>query len=236
MIVPPDGLSSILSLIGYLDSLGEPRPFRLQEAEGVGEDLTRGAWEGGLGPLSLLDGGDPGLDLSQPAAQCLVVGGFGNQRQVGQSHQDRLRDHPETGYQRDGFVRGDPLPLRGGPEHPPRPRARTSLDRLDQAALLQLREHVVDRRETDVGPLPDAALLDHSFQVVTVPGMLDEQPEHGQFGGGQHAVILALEYPHASPPAHAVLPGRVLRVPTAWFRHGPFLLRGPAQSALGAGR
>src|SRR3546814_16739211 len=56
MIVLSGGLSSALSLIGYLDSFGEPRPFRLQEAEGVGEDLTRGAWEGSLRPLGFHDG------------------------------------------------------------------------------------------------------------------------------------------------------------------------------------
>lgn len=31
----------VLSLIGCLDSRNEPRPFRFQEAEGVGEDLER---------------------------------------------------------------------------------------------------------------------------------------------------------------------------------------------------
>src|SRR3546814_2590845 len=67
MIVLSGGLSSALSLIGYLDSFGEPRPFRLQEAEGVGEDLTRGAWEGSLRPLGFHDGCDSGLELSQPA-------------------------------------------------------------------------------------------------------------------------------------------------------------------------
>ncbi|SKY00819.1 Uncharacterised protein [Mycobacteroides abscessus subsp. abscessus] len=41
MIVVSGGLGVVCSLIGYLDSFGEPRPFRLQEAEGVGEDFTR---------------------------------------------------------------------------------------------------------------------------------------------------------------------------------------------------
>src|SRR3546814_464685 len=95
MIVLSGGLSSALSLIGYLDSFDEPRPFRLQEAEGVGEDLTRGAWEGSLRPLGFHDGCDSGLELSQPAAQRLVVGALRDQHQVGQSDQDRMRDRPK---------------------------------------------------------------------------------------------------------------------------------------------
>jgi len=64
---------------------------------------------------------------------------------------------------------------------------------MQQAALLQLGEQVVDRGEPDIGPLPDAALLDHLLQVVTVLRPFDDQAQHGQLCGSQ------LHGQHASP-------------------------------------
>src|SRR3546814_4758695 len=88
-----------------------------------------------------------------------------------------MRDRPKISDERNGLICCDLPPLRSGLEHPPRLRARTALVGVDEAALLQLGEHVVDRREADIRPLSDTALLDHLFQVVAVPGLLNDQAD-----------------------------------------------------------
>ena len=47
--------------------------------------------------------------------------------------------------ERNGFICSDLSPLRSGLEHPPRLHARTALGGLDEAKLVQLGEHVIDR-------------------------------------------------------------------------------------------
>ena len=55
-----------------------------------------------------------------------------------------MRDRPKICDERNGFIDCHLPPLRGGMEHPPRLRGRTALSGLDEATLLQLREHVID--------------------------------------------------------------------------------------------
>ena len=71
----------VLSLIGCLDSRNEPRRFRFQEAEGVGEDLERCTRERCLRALRVHSRCGASLDLREPAGQRFVVVALGQSEQ-----------------------------------------------------------------------------------------------------------------------------------------------------------
>lgn len=145
--------------------------------------------------LRFPDGGDAVLDLREPGAQRLGVLPLREQREVGEADQERVRHRARLLDEGERSAPGGLSSGGCGVEDAARLRPSGNLGHLDQAALLQLGEHVVDRGEPDVRPLPDTAALDHLFQVVAMLRAFDEQTENGQFSRSQfHIGILVLEY------------------------------------------
>lgn len=147
-----------------------------------------------------LDGGDANFDLRQPAAQCLCVLPIREQGNIGDADEKRVRHWPQLGDVGHCAACSDLAASWCGVEHAARRCGRGSLRNVDKAALFHFREQIVDRGEPDVGPLPDAALLDHLLQVVAMLRAFEDQAQHGQLGRGElggvqlHCDILVLEY------------------------------------------
>lgn len=172
----------------------------VKERQGVVEDGAREPGERLLGGAA---GGDPGAFGGEPGDPRLErgsdLGAFeagepGEGAEIGVSTMLRCREGSEgvgppcvePGPGRDVERAGRPAP-----------RGLVATGR-DESRFLEPAEHVVDRREGDVGPLAHAALSDDLFDLVAVAGLLREESEDRTFGGGGgswagHVYTLALE-------------------------------------------